>query len=281
MRLSWQKSIPSPPQRQNRLFNGLSIAVILLLTCFWGSSRSAAGGQPAVEGSEKLVVQGNGFRSEGKVTEALWAYRQAAKAGNVAGAFAAGDLLFVQGQAEHGGERVLKLSDSLGYLFLAATNRHPQACARLADALQNGIGVPTNLVCAYAWLKLAAQYKSSFKADLDRLVVQLEPGDVISAQKMAGQFISGNWPGGVVRPVDRGDARLVVQGMSRNGHEFLIILNGGSLTVGEKVNVASVKSSKHLEGERLAVSCLEIGADYALIAVAGEPNLKLLPIADR
>ena len=232
-------------------------------------------------GSDNFMQQGDAFRSQGKLTEALWAYRQAAKTGNVSGAFAAGELLMFQGQGDSGRERVLELSDGLGYLFFAATNRHPQACAELARALQNGLGVQTNLACAYAWLKLAAKYDHSFEVDLDRLVVQLEPNDVLQAQKIADQYISGHWPDAVSRPITQGDSRLAIQGMSFSGHESLIILNGGTLTEGEMINVQSVKTPKHQTGEKLTVSCYEIGADYALVAVAGEPNLKMLSINAR
>ncbi|MDD5139580.1 MAG: hypothetical protein PHY43_04870 [Verrucomicrobiales bacterium] len=251
------------------------------VVCLLGILTSAAGGQPASDGSDKLVAQGNTFRSNGKLTEALWAYRQAAKAGNVKGAFAAGDMLFAQGQSDNGRERVLKLSEGIGYLYFAATNRHPQACAKLANALKNGIGIQTNLTCAYAWLKLAAQYNPSYKPDLDRLVVLLQPEDVLQAQKIAAEYISGHWPDRVARPVDQGDSRLTIQGVSVNGNGSLIILNGGTLKVGEMINVAPVRSPKHAATEKLVVSCFEIGADYALVAVAGEPNLKMLSVEPR
>lgn len=135
--------------------------------------------------------EGNAFKEHGQLDEAIWAYRQAAKSGHLGGTFAVGDCLLMEGQAAKGWERVLKLSEGLAQVFYAATNHHPQACARLADALQNGIGVETNLVSAYAWLSVAAKYAPAFKADLDRLLVRLEPGDILQAQKMAREFDSG------------------------------------------------------------------------------------------
>lgn len=239
---------------------------------------SAAGGQSAGSGPDKLVAQGDAFRRNGKLTEALSAYRQAAKAGNVTGAFAAGDMLFSQAQAEAGKERVLKLSEGLGSLFVAATNRHPQACAELAYALQNGVGIQTNLICAYAWLEIAAQAAPAFKSTLDRLVVQLEPGDVLLAQKMAREYVSGHWPKRIVNPIIQGDPRLQIQGVSGSGSGTLIVLNGDALTVGESINVSPVGQLKSKSDEKLAVSCREIGVDYALVSVAGEPSLKMLTI---
>jgi hypothetical protein len=248
-----------------RLFGAFALLATLM---------AALGGQD----SGKFLAQGNAFRSQGKSTEALWAYRQSAKSGNVNGAYAAGEVLLVKGLADEGQQRVLELSEGIGYLFFAATNRHAQACAELANVLQNGIGVQTNLVCSYAWLKLAAEFDRSFDAKLDRLVVQLEPEDVLQAQKIARQYLSGHWPDAVARPIARGDSRLAIQGLSVSGREPLIILNGGTLTVGEMINVSPVKSPGHAAGEKLVVSCCEIGADYALVSVAGEPSLKMLPI---
>ena len=124
--------------------------------------------QSAGNPADELVAQGNDFQRNGKLTEALWAYLQAAKAGNIAGNLAAGELLFSQGQATVGRERVLQLSEGLGYLFVAATNRQPQACAKLSEAMENGLGVQTNLVAAYAWMKIAAEDNPAFRPGLDR-----------------------------------------------------------------------------------------------------------------
>jgi len=147
--------------------------------------------------------------------------------------------------------------------------------------LQNGLGVRTNLVSAYAWLLVAADNNASFKPDLDRLVIQLEPHEVQQAQKVARDYLSGHWPARVGRPVTQGDPRLEIQGISQSSRGTLVILNGDTLAAGESGNVFPVNSSKQNPNERLTVSCREIGRDYLLVAVAGETSLKMLPMETR
>lgn len=254
---------------------------ILCIVSLWGTLISATGQQSDKKESDNVVAQGKAFQKGGKMDEALRAYKQAARAGNVSGAFAAGELLYAQGQLKAGRERLLDLSEGLEYLFIAATNHQPQACARLAEALQNGILVQTNRVCAYAWLEVAAKFSPAFTTDLDRLVVQLEPAEILQAQKAGREYISGHWPVHLIRPLVQGDPRLQIQGVSVSGQETSIILNGDTVMVGESVNVLPVPKPAGKSGKKLAVRCQEIGADYALVTVAGEPNLKLLPIAPR
>ncbi|HZI33274.1 MAG TPA: hypothetical protein VFF11_13115, partial [Candidatus Binatia bacterium] len=61
---------------------------LLSLVCLFGSLACAIAAPKTVPKAAELVTQGNDFRSKGKLTEALWAYRQAAKAGDVNGALA-------------------------------------------------------------------------------------------------------------------------------------------------------------------------------------------------
>ena len=254
---------------------------LLCIACLCGSLLPAAGDQPAGQKSDKLVAEGNAFQRKGNLNEALRAYCQAAKAGSPTGAFAAGQMLMAQAQAKSGRERLLNLNEGLEYLFFAATNFQPEACAQLAEAFQSGIGVQTNLVMAYAWLEVAAKDSTGFRADLDRLVVRLEPPEILQAQKLGREYISGRWPARITRQVDQGDPRLQIQGLSVTSKGTLIILNGDTLTVGESINVLPAGKQNGKSGQKLSVSCREIGADYALVAVAGETNLKLLSIATR
>lgn len=225
-----------------------------------------------------LLKQGRVFQSECRTNEALWAYRQAAKVGNVEAAFAAGSMLFRMGYERSNREQILQLTEGLEYLFVAATNRLPTACAMLAQASENGIGIETNLIGAYVWMHIAAQGDNAFRDDLDHLVIKLEPDEIFQAQKLTQDYLSGHWPTRLVRAVDQGDSRLVVQGVSFGDRGALVILNGNTLAQGESVDVVPRASSDHKSSERLFVSCREIGSDYLLVAVSGEPNLKLLPL---
>ncbi|MEI8289904.1 MAG: hypothetical protein WCH99_10560 [Verrucomicrobiota bacterium] len=251
--------------------------IILGLGLWLGTTTAIPAAPPATNATEELMEEGKAFASSGKLEAAAWAYRKAAKTGNLNATFAAGDVLFLQAQSCTGRERILKLAEGLGYLFSAATNRHAQACAELANALQNGIGVATNMVGAYAWLAIAAQCDPTYRSELDKLVIRLEPSEIIQAQRIAHDYLSGRWPSPVARPVEQGDSRLQIQGMTVGKKGALIILNGGTLGVGETIDVRTANNG----GGKLVVSCFAIAPDHVLIEVAGEPNLKLLAINSR
>ena len=227
-----------------------------------------------------LVAQGDAFRRHGQLTEALWAYRQAAKAGSVPGAFAAGDMLCHAGVNSRGRERILQLAEGVGDLLRAATNRVPQACAELSSLLRQGAGVQTNLVAAYAWMELAAEQDRAYKTELDQLVIQMNPGEIQQAQNLAQEYSRGHWPTDLARPVDQGDPRLKIKGITVGGREATVILNRVTFSQGDTSEVAPERTPPNRPGGTLTVTCLEIGEDYVLVAVAGEPHLKLLSSAD-
>ena len=227
-------------------------------------------------GAEELMKEGDAFRRHGQLAGALWAYRRAAEAGDLKGAFLAGELLLKQGESSSGREQILQLSEGLGDLFLAATHGNARACADLSRALENGIGVETNLISAYAWLELAAERDPSFKADLDRLAVQMVPVDLQQAQALARKYAQGQWPTDFVHPVDQGDPRLRIQGISSNGRQSLVIINNVSLAPGDSAFVHSASNPRSSAANELNITCLETGSDYALVSIAGESRFKLL-----
>lgn len=229
--------------------------------------------------AEKLVAQGDNFRNNGQMTEALWSYRQAAKAGSVNGAFAAGKMLCQAVTNSHGRERILERAEGIGDLFQAATNQLPQACAEMSSVLQHGRGVPPNLVAAYAWMELAAEKDPSYKKSLDQLVVQMNPDDVQPAQALAQEYAKGHWPTDLVRPVDDGDPRLKIKGITVGGREKLVVLNRVTFTEGDTLDVKPEGAPQQPAGGDLTITCLEIGNDYVLVSVAGESHLKLLSSA--
>lgn len=256
--------------------------VCLLMTAAAGSLSLASpppSASAASKDAEKLVAQGDAFRDHGQMTEALWAYRQAAKAGSVNGAFAAGKMLCEAVQNCHGRERILERAEGIGDLFRAATNQLPQACAELSSVLQHGRGVPPNLVAAYAWMELAAEKDPSYKKGLDQLVVQMNPDDVQQAQVLAQKYAKGHWPTDLVRPVDDGDPRLKIKGITVGGREKLVDLNRVTFAEGDTLDVKPEGAPQQPTGGDLIVTCLEIGNDYVLVSVAGESHLKLLSSA--
>lgn len=247
------------------------------ISCIAPLSANAA--PSAAKQAESLVTQGDTFRNNGQMDQALWAYRQAAKVGNAKGALAAGQILCDAGGKDHGRRRILEFSEGVADLFQAATNRMPEACAKLSNVLQKGTDVQTNLVAAYAWMDLAAQKDDSYKVKLDQLVIQMNPGDVQQAQDLAQQYSHGHWPTDLVRPVDDGDPRLSIKGITVGGRVKMVVLNRVTFTEGDTQDVIPAGPGPHPANSSLSVTCREIGNDYVLVSVAGESHLKLLSSA--
>ena len=256
---------------------GLLVSVIGSASVLSASAAPA----PPVSGKEveKLLAQGNSFLSNGKTTEALSAYRQAAKSGNVKGALAAGKILCDSFQNSHGRERILNISEGLSDLFMAATNRIPEACANISGVLQHGRGVHPDMVAAYAWMELAAGQNHSYKNQLDQLVIQMNPGDVQPAQNLAHEYAQGHWPMDLARPVDDGDPRLKIKGITVGGRSAMVVVNRVTFTEGDTMDVVPDGAPRNSNTTNLTVTCMEIGPDYVLVSVAGESHLKLLSSA--
>jgi len=225
----------------------------------------------------KMVAEGKAYLSNGQINEALLSFRQAAKAGSADGASAAGDLLLNQAKNLTGRDKIQKSFDGLSYLFFAATNLNARACADLSAAYYAGIGVQSNWVDAYAWLKLAAHLDATFRPELDQLVVQLDPDEIHQAQAIADEYQRGHWPACTIKPVEFADPRLRIQGLSSSNRGPLVVVNGSTFAQGDSNCLLPVNSQNRQGTEKLATTCLEIGNDYVLLAVAGEPTLKLLP----
>lgn len=226
--------------------------------------------------AEKLLAEGNDFRSGGKINEAVWAYRQAAKAGNLKAACAAGELLCGPLNTSRGQQRILDVSEGLSDLFVAATNRLPQACDALSGLLQHGTLVESNLVAAYAWMKIAADQDRAFKKQLDQLAAQIPSDELPEATALANRYAKGHWPANLFRPVDRDDPRLKIKGITKGGRMLMVVLNRVTFTEGDTLNVAPDSASRSALNGKLTVTCMEIGPDYVLVSIAGESHLKLL-----
>jgi hypothetical protein len=237
---------------------------------------AAAPKAAAGRAADELLAKANTCRDAGDLILALSLYRQAASAGNPQGALAAGQMLCQAGAASAGRERILKVSEGLNDLYAAATNRLPQACAELAGILQNGRGVQTNLIYAYAWMELAAASNRCYQASLDQMAVRMTPAQIQAAQGLAADYLLGHWPKELVPPVDDGDPRLRVQGITAGAGGPMVIVNDATFSEGDTQDVAPLKTAPHPATGKLTVTCLEIGNNYVLLSVAGENHLKLL-----
>jgi hypothetical protein len=246
------------------------------LFCLAGALAAVAGQpQPNAKDVERQVLTGSNLLAEGKVADALGIFRKAAQAGNLEGAFLAGDTLFKQAKGCNGRERVLKAAESCGFLFIAATNLHARACVDLSEAFLKGIGQKINRPAAYAWMKVAAQRDAELRADLDRLAVALDPADVSRGQDLAREYLAGRWPLEIARPVDENDPRLKVQGITI-GSRPLVVINGSTFAPGDTDEVRPANAAGRPGSDRLTLRCLEIGEDYVLVSITGESHLKLL-----
>jgi len=250
--------------------------LLLCLVSLTGAALPAWSQKISDKDAAKLVAEGTAYADQGKPSDALNSFRKAAKAGNPDGAFAAANILLKQSGTCSGRDRILKLSEGLRYLFVAATNRNPTACVELSLALRNGVGVAKNLTASYAWMKTAVRFKPALKPDLDNLVLQLDPGDIRDAQNLADAFGAGRWPVDFVSPVEEQDARLRIQGINLGGRKPLVVLNSSTFAVGDTLEVRAINATKETANDRMSVKCLEIGDDYVLLSVIGEPGLKLL-----
>lgn len=230
----------------------------------------------AETGVEKLVNEGKSYAKNGQMNEALLVFREAAKAGSMEGSALAGEILLVRAQQSSGRESLMYASEGINLLYSAATNRYAQACFDLSIVYRLGIGVKTNMVAAYAWLKIAAEQNRLLKSDLDRLVILLDSSEITMAQELASEFNRGQWPQFVFKPIVLDDSRLKIQGVTHTSKGALVVVNGITFASGDTSDVPPINAAKQRNTEKLGVTCLEIGKDYVLVAIAGEPNYKLL-----
>lgn len=226
--------------------------------------------------AQTLIKNGKTVLAAGETTSALSYFRKAADTGNAEAALLAGDLLFSQASQSAGRDRVEESLESGYYLFAAATNRQARACADLSREFRDGMGVRTNLIYAYAWLGFAAHLDPAYRSDMDALVLRLDPGDIEKAQACAKNMEKGTWPDFNFQRVVADDVRLRVQGVAVGPHGPLVILNGNTFARGESGNVLVANAQRTTYAPRINVTCVDIGSDYVLLAVGGEPTLRLL-----
>jgi TPR repeat protein len=132
-----------------------------------------------------------------KATEALQWYRKAAAQGNVEGKYHVGQMLLF-GAPGIPTELAVKPNptEGLRWTFMAATNFHPNACWNMGKALSRGLGTSTNLIGAYAWLKLFSETGSGSivgKVEMNQLALKLDAGSLQQGQNLAARFKAGEW----------------------------------------------------------------------------------------
>lgn len=220
---------------------------------------------------DKLLASGESCLLNSRPAEGLMWYRQAALAGSVEAIYLAGGL-FLSGRKSNVPAQSVPsdITEGVRWTFWAATNMHPPACRGMARIYFDGLGVKSNLVQAYAWMRLSSELDpNSGFAELDRLARCLDAQQIQEAQQLVGEFKSGQWPSTPCKKVVEGDARLTLNGITFAGRSSLAVINRRTLAEGETADLVIPKG-------RLTVTCLEIRAQSILVDIAGEYETRLL-----
>jgi hypothetical protein len=207
-----------------------------------------------------------------KSAEALGWYQKAAQQGLTKAKSRIGEMLLFGATGIPSSQNVkANPSEGIRWTFEAATNRDEKAMLNMSKALQNGIGVSTNLIEAYAWLQLYSESDTIVgRVMLNQLALKLDGQSLQKAQALAMEFEAGQWPSLSPRILAEGDARLKLSGIT-NGNIPFAIINGKTLAEGESTIIV-------LKDEALKVKCIQIKQDKVLISIEGESEPRWLTL---
>jgi hypothetical protein len=233
--------------------------------------KSGRGVRANTEAAEKMLASGKACAQNLNPAEAMVWYRQAALAGSMEAIQLVGEL-FLHGQTAATPEQSVpsNVAEGVRWTFWAATNMHPAACREMARVYFEGVGVRTNLVYAYAWMRLFSELEpKAGSSELDNLVRHLDPEQIREAQELVGNFKKLQWPPSPCKRVVEGDPRLTLSGISFAGDKSLAVINRRSVATGETATIA-------VSTGELTLTCLEISAQSILVEIAGENEARLL-----
>jgi len=221
------------------------------------------------------VALADSLASQFHATEALEWYRKAATQGNVQGEYLVGQMLLFGAPGIPSNLAVQpNQTEGIRWTFMAATNLHAYACWNMAKALRRGLGTSTNLVEAYAWLKLFSETSAGSivgRVEMNELALKLNTSALHQAQNLAAQLKAGNWQPPVTRAIPEGDSRLKLNGITFGSKIPLAVINGKTLSEGESTKIP-------VKPGTLNIKCLKIEKDSVLIAIEGENTPRLLPL---
>lgn len=206
-----------------------------------------------------------------KKAEALQWYRKAAEQGLVEAKSRLGEILLFGDFGIPASENVqANPSEGIRWTFEAAKNFNAKACLNMSKALQNGVGVSTNLIEAYAWLQLYAEREPILgRTWLNQLALKLDTQSIQEAQTQVAEFKSGHWPAISPRKIPEGDPRLKLEGIMFGSKVALAIINGRTLAEGESADIL-------LKKDTLKIKCVQIKQDSVLVAIVGEDQPRWL-----
>jgi len=220
-----------------------------------------------------MLRLGQTLASRSRSADALIWYRKAADQGSVEAASLAGDMLIFGKTAGEDAQQVAaKPQEGLALVYRAATNRHALACRTMSVAFQRGLGVRTNLVEAYAWLRFYAEADPvRRKRELDALGLALTVLQLDQADKLVHDFKRGKWPALEIHYDYKKDSRFKLSGVTIGGRLPLAIINRRTIAEGESASFA-------VEGGTVNVKCLKINEDSVLVAVDQESEPRLISL---
>ena len=238
--------------------------------------------QLADQGSiQAQLALGKKFLAMQHPADALIWYRKTAEKDCMDGVHQVGQMLLFGAASQYPGQRVeSKPAEGIKWTYRAATNSYTTAFRSMSTALQRGLGVKTNLVEAYAWMKLYAEAEPEVGHPLVEMLGLKLPTDVlVEGRKLASELNKGHWPplqlavatSAVVPEAKAGPlVSLKLTGVTLGGRSPLAVINRRTFGPGESAKVP-------LEaGHSVSVKCLEIREDSVLVAVEGEADPRSL-----
>ena len=229
------------------------------------TKQKAEAGDPQAQLSLADVLSSN-F----KKAEATQWYRKAADQGSVEAKSRLGGMLLF-GDVGIPSFQTVKANPSEGvrWTFEAATNRNAKAWLNMSKALENGIGVSTNLIEAYAWLQLYSESEPILgRLWLNQMALKLDTQSLQTAQILAVHFKAGQWSALSPRKLAEGDSRLRLGGVTI-GKNPLVIINGKTLAEGETTTIS-------LKESHLKITCIQIKQGAVLVSIEGESEPRWL-----
>jgi TPR repeat protein len=216
------------------------------------------------------VVLAEKFAASRNSAEALIWYRKAALQGDPEGMCQTGRMLLFGAYGSSPEQKVAASPiEGILWTYRAATNFNNLACRNLSLAYQKGVGVKTNSILAYAWLRVHVDRDpKADRSELNLIVLQLTAAQIRQAQSLAQEFKRGRW----LPPesqANSGEALgLKLQGILM-GKTPTATINGRGLAEGESAKL-------NLEKGAVVIKCLEIRNDSVLVSVDGQATRLLL-----
>jgi hypothetical protein len=225
------------------------------------------------------------LEAAGQTQSAAQFYRQALLMQDAEGAFHLGRLEWREAAGATGRLRLRRERTALDLWFRAATNGHAAACQQLAECFRSGLGVALDRAQAYAWLRLAREWNPNLSLErLDELALELTPAEIEHAQATVRAWRAGEWPATIAPALVENDPRWRLTGIT-TGTRTTIMVNKVTLTQGEAALISpwtvATTSRSATSAPPVVVRCETIGPDFALLAVAGEPDRILIPLDAR